>query len=165
VPIAGGAVFADLDDAHAHLVVDDLVVEDYHDVVNAILDGPSLQAEVSFKARWHGVHHRRHVHNAQQRFDLHAVQTWATVEWTGRSRPHPVVSSPSVFPLTTSPLDAIPVGTHLCPSSGTADQRGVRRPQGGACDIGAASNPRFASALPRCRGRVRWTWGCANMCS
>ena len=36
-------------------------------------------------ARWHGVRHRRHVHNAEQRFDLHAVQTWATVEWTGRS--------------------------------------------------------------------------------
>jgi hypothetical protein len=78
-------VFADLDDARAHLIVDDLDVEDYHDVVNAILDGPSLEAEVSFKARWHGVRHRRHVHNAEQRFDLHAVQTWATVEWTGRS--------------------------------------------------------------------------------
>ena len=85
MPIAGGAVSADLDDAQAHLIVDDFGVEDYHDVVNAILDGPSLAAEVSFKARWHGVRHRRHVHNAEQRFDLHAVQTWATVEWTGRS--------------------------------------------------------------------------------
>ena len=42
-------MFADLDDAQAHLVVDDLHVEDYHDVVNAILDGPSKAAEVSFK--------------------------------------------------------------------------------------------------------------------
>lgn len=78
-------MFADLDDAQAHLVVDDLDVEDYHDVVNAILDGPSREAEVSFKARWHGVRHRRHVRNAKQRFELHAVQTSATVEWTGRS--------------------------------------------------------------------------------
>ena len=60
-------MFADLDHAQAHLIVDDIDVEDYHDVVNAILDGPSLEAEVSFKARWH------------------AVQTWATVEWVGRS--------------------------------------------------------------------------------
>jgi len=79
-------VFADLDDAHAHMIVDDLDVEDYHDVVNAILDGPSLEAEVSFKARWHGVRHRRHVRNAKQRFELHAVQTSATVEWTGPQR-------------------------------------------------------------------------------
>jgi hypothetical protein len=85
VPIPGGAVFADLDDARAHLIVDDLDVEDYHDVVNAILDGPSLEAEVSFRARWHGARHRRHVRDAKQRFELQAVQTFATVEWTGRS--------------------------------------------------------------------------------
>ena len=85
VPVPGGAVFADIDRAQAHLIVDDLDVEDYHDVVNAILDGPSLEANVSFKARWHGVRHRRHVHNSEHRFDLHAVQTRATLEWTGRS--------------------------------------------------------------------------------
>ena len=40
--------------------------------------------------------------------------------------------------------DAIPIGaittdgvTPLCPSFGTSDQRGVPRPQGAACDIGA----------------------------
>lgn len=85
VPIPGGAVYANLDRAQGHLIVDDLDVEDYHDVVNAILDGPSLEAEVSFKARWHGVRHRHHVHNTEQHFDLHAVQTWATLEWTGKS--------------------------------------------------------------------------------
>jgi hypothetical protein len=85
VPIPGGAVYANLDRAQAHLIVDDLDVEDYHDVVNAILDGPSLEAEVSFKARWHGVRHRRHVHNTERHFDLHAVQTGATLEWTGKS--------------------------------------------------------------------------------
>jgi hypothetical protein len=85
VPIPGSSVFADLNRAQAHLVVDDLDVEDYHDVVNAILDGPSLEAQVSLKARWHGFRHRRHVHNVEHRFDLHAVQTSATLEWTGRS--------------------------------------------------------------------------------
>jgi hypothetical protein len=85
VPIPGGAVFADIHRAQAHLIVDDLDGEDYHDVVNAILDGPSLEANVSFKAHWHGVRHRRHVHNTEHRFDLHAVQTRATLEWTGRS--------------------------------------------------------------------------------
>ena len=85
VPIPGSSVFADLDRAQAHLEVDDLDVEDYHDVVNAILDGPSLEAQVSLKARWHDVRRRRRVHNAEHRFDLHAVQTGATLEWTGRS--------------------------------------------------------------------------------
>ena len=42
--------------------------EHYHDVVNAILDGPSPEANVSFKAHWHGVRRRRHVHNTQHRF-------------------------------------------------------------------------------------------------
>jgi hypothetical protein len=48
--------------------------------------------------------------------------------------------------------DAIPVGAsgadglaHLCPSSGTTDQRFVRRPQGSACDIGSFE-------------RRTWTW-------
>jgi hypothetical protein len=88
-------VFVDLDHAQAHLIVDDLDVEDYHDVVNAILDGPSREAEVSFKARWHGVRHRRHVHNEEQRFDLHAVQTSATVEWVARSGPVVYRSDPA----------------------------------------------------------------------
>jgi hypothetical protein len=34
-------------------------------------------------------------------------------------------------------IDAIPVGTNSCGASGDADQRGVSRPQGSACDIGA----------------------------
>jgi predicted outer membrane repeat protein len=41
-------------------------------------------------------------------------------------------------------VDAIPVGafaadgvTPLCPASGTTDQRGVKRPRGPACDVGA----------------------------
>ena len=45
VPIPGGAVYANLDRAQAHLIVDDLDVEDYHDVVNAILDGLNLVAK------------------------------------------------------------------------------------------------------------------------
>ena len=46
--------------------------------------------------------------------------------------------TPSALPGPTSPaIDAIPVGTpDLCPALGT-DQRGVTRPVGTACDIGA----------------------------
>jgi hypothetical protein len=42
-------------------------------------------------------------------------------------------------PLLGSPaLDAIPIGTPgLCDGAVPTDQRGIPRPQGGACDIGA----------------------------
>lgn len=51
----------------------------------------------------------------------------------------------TMVPRPTSPaVNAIPIGAKssdgtvaLCPSSGTTDQRGIPRPQGSACDIGA----------------------------
>jgi hypothetical protein len=51
----------------------------------------------------------------------------------------------TMVPKTTSPaVNKIPVGATsadgtvpLCPSSGTTDQRGIPRPQSGACDVGA----------------------------
>ena len=44
----------------------------------------------------------------------------------------------TLAPAATSPvIDAIPKGTNGCGSTITSDQRGVRRPQGSGCDIGA----------------------------
>lgn len=46
----------------------------------------------------------------------------------------------TMVPRPASPaVNAIPIGTAggLCPSSGTTDQRGIPRPQAGACDIGS----------------------------
>ena len=34
-------------------------------------------------------------------------------------------------------VDAIPMGTSFCPAGGSSDERGVRRPQGLGCDVGA----------------------------
>ena len=47
-------------------------------------------------------------------------------------------------------LDAIPVGTSgLCDASTATDQRGVARPDGGACDIGAVEGDSGIVAMPR----------------
>ncbi len=46
----------------------------------------------------------------------------------------------TMVPRPASPaVNAIPIGSSggLCPSSGTTDQRGIARPQAGACDIGS----------------------------
>ncbi|CAA9454347.1 MAG: hypothetical protein AVDCRST_MAG01-01-4978, partial [uncultured Rubrobacteraceae bacterium] len=37
-------------------------------------------------------------------------------------------------------IDAVPVGTNGCAADFTADQRGVHRPLGGACDAGSVEN-------------------------
>ena len=81
VVIPGRDVFVDLPNERAHLEVHDIDLEDYHDVVNALMDGPSKPATASFRVRWHHLVRRRHVRDDENRFDLHAIQTRATVEW------------------------------------------------------------------------------------
>jgi hypothetical protein len=54
-PIAGDAVTFDLEHGTATLAADDLDEEDYHNLHNALLDGPSDPASVSFEMRWQAI--------------------------------------------------------------------------------------------------------------
>ncbi|HYX84548.1 MAG TPA: hypothetical protein VE777_06225 [Gaiellales bacterium] len=100
VVIPGRSVFVDLDDARAGMHVARLEVEDYHDIVNALQEGPSVPAHVSFRVRWFRKKRREHVHDASQQFDIHAVETDASVEWTASRRGFRFVSgSPSASEL------------------------------------------------------------------
>src|SRR5262249_3490396 len=70
--------------------------------------------------------------------------------------------------LATSPaVDRIPVGAvsvgpglPLCPSSGTKDQRGVARPQGGACDAGAYELVPEVGSMASDSAHRMWMRGC-----
>jgi hypothetical protein len=64
--------------------VRDLEMEDYFNLFNALSDGPSVEAEVSFEVRWDNPIAKKKVRNeaADQRFTGLFTQTRARVEWS-----------------------------------------------------------------------------------
>jgi hypothetical protein len=71
------------DDQTASLHVDDMDVEDYHDLINALLDGPEQDASVSFDVRWSGS--TGAFDSSTSDFAFEGVQTAATIEWSGHN--------------------------------------------------------------------------------
>lgn len=81
--IERGGLRVNLADGSASLHVADLDVEDYHDVVNALLDGPSVSASVSFDVSWSGVTDRVKFRNTNLRFTGEYARNTATLLWSG----------------------------------------------------------------------------------
>jgi len=81
-PVAGDAVTFNLEQGSATLAADDLDEEDYHNLHNALLDGPSDSASVTFEMRWQASGAPQNVtdpvHRFTGRFRLSEVQ----IEWT-----------------------------------------------------------------------------------
>jgi hypothetical protein len=71
-PGSGRAVFA----------LEDFETEDYHNLGNALADGPSDEAEVSFEMRWAGGG-RRVAQTDGSTFSFDSRITTATIEWQG----------------------------------------------------------------------------------
>jgi hypothetical protein len=69
----------------ASLEVDDLDVEDYHDVVNALTGGPSVTASVSFDCHWGRSDDRVKINNAATGFAGTFVRNTATLTWSGKT--------------------------------------------------------------------------------
>ena len=72
----------------ARLEVEDMETEDYHDLVNALLDGPSEEARASFEVEW-----RRKIRTQEltvgtvdQQFRGTFTQTNARVKWSARKK-------------------------------------------------------------------------------
>ena len=63
-----GSVQVNLGNGSASLHVADLDVEDYGNVVNALQDGPSVEASVSFDASWSGIDERVKIRNSDTGF-------------------------------------------------------------------------------------------------
>jgi len=96
-PIDRGSVKVSLGKGSASLHVDDLDVEDYGDVVNALQDGPSVEASVSFDVNWSGVEERVKIRNRDAGFAGEFVHNSATLQWS---------ASESGFSFASDPLDS-----------------------------------------------------------
>jgi len=72
-----------------------LEMEDYGDIVNAVLDGPSVDGTVSFDVRWSGVLKRLTVRNEAQSFVGRFIEDVATIEWSARVPGFSFVSDPA----------------------------------------------------------------------
>jgi hypothetical protein len=72
----------------AQLEVTNIEIEDYHNLVNALQDGPSDEAHASFQVRWHHKIETRQIVNGDvdQRFRGTFTQTRAQVEWSARKK-------------------------------------------------------------------------------
>ncbi|HZE71162.1 MAG TPA: hypothetical protein VE135_16750 [Pyrinomonadaceae bacterium] len=74
--------------------VSDLEVEDYHDLVNALLDGPSVDGVVSFRIDWTASKDKHQFHFAPETWDANVVFNTATVQWEGTTDTAHFVSDP-----------------------------------------------------------------------
>ena len=99
-PIAGDAVTFNLEHGAATLAADDLDEEDYHNLHNALLDGPSDPASVSFEMRWQAIERPKNVtvnatvpvvQRFTGRFSLATVQ----IEWSATAPGFHFVSDPA----------------------------------------------------------------------
>lgn len=95
LPVSEETLEVDLEDGTATLMVDDLDQEDYHNLSNALHDGPSDSASVSFEMRWNAtaepIHVTDSVHGFTGKFQLSAVQ----MEWSAKAPNFEFVSDPA----------------------------------------------------------------------
>ena len=82
IPIDRGSAQINLGRGSAALHVADLDVEDYGNVVNALLDGPSVEAAVSFDVSWQGVDERVNIRNTDVDFGGEYVRNSAELVWS-----------------------------------------------------------------------------------
>ena len=75
--------------------VSDIDVEDYHDVVNALNDGPSVPATVSWDIRWSHAMGRTKIRDVENNFAGDFVQTVAQTAWSGQTATAQFVSDPA----------------------------------------------------------------------
>jgi hypothetical protein len=81
-PISRDNIRISLAEGSASLHVSDLEIEDYHDVVNALQDGPSVPATVSFDVTWSGNALRMKIQNSDVGFAGQYVRNSATAVWS-----------------------------------------------------------------------------------
>ena len=82
IHIPADDVDVDLHRATATMRVSNADVEDYHTLKNAVLDGPSDPASVSFVIRWQGETARVEVRDFELGFAGQFIEDSATVEWS-----------------------------------------------------------------------------------
>lgn len=102
--IPDSSVEIHLDKNRAMMRVQTIELEDYHDVVNALQDGPSKEAVASFTVHWSGHNTTQHIHDAKQQFRGTYSLGKVTVEWKAEEagltyETDPASTSETVFAL------------------------------------------------------------------
>lgn len=92
LPVAGDAVEFNLEHGAASLAVDDLDEEDYHNLHNALLDGPSDSASVSFEMRWQATADAMNVTDPVHRFTGRFRMSDVQIEWSAATSSFQFVS-------------------------------------------------------------------------
>ena len=94
-PVAGDAVTFDLERGTASLTVEDLDEEDYHNLHNALTDGPSDPASVSFEMRWKAVGDSMNITDSVHRFTGRFRLSSVRIEWTADAPDFHFASDPA----------------------------------------------------------------------
>ena len=93
--IPSESVEFDFDNARASMDVDQLEIEDYFTLGNALQDGKSVPATVSFHVRWHGVNKRSQVLDKTNHFRAQGIEDNATIRWSAHEKGFKFVSDPA----------------------------------------------------------------------
>ena len=86
---------ADIAEGVARLEIKQLEIEDYHDLNNALNDGPSVEAVVDVDIRWSGGGSPMELNNPGQGFRGDFIEDQARVAFTGRTDTFAFVSDPA----------------------------------------------------------------------
>lgn len=81
----------------ARMTVKNHEIEDYHNLDNALRDGPAAKAQVSFDCQWHDPIATTEVRNdaSDQRFTGRFTQTHASLEWSADEKGFSFRSDPA----------------------------------------------------------------------
>jgi hypothetical protein len=95
IPISQNTISVNFAAGTAAFQASNVDVEDYHDVVNALLDGPEVDAEVSWDIRWSHPKGRTKIRDLQNGFVGDFVQNVAQIAWAGQTDTATFVSDPA----------------------------------------------------------------------
>ncbi|MGH9839453.1 MAG: hypothetical protein ACREEM_11790 [Blastocatellia bacterium] len=79
----------------ASMQVRDIALRDFHDLVNALLEGRSVPAVASFEINWTASSNKRQFHYPPGEWDANVVLNSAQVAWEARTATARFVSDPA----------------------------------------------------------------------
>ena len=95
IPISQNTITVNFASGKASFQASNVDVEDYHDVVNALMGGAEVDAHVSWDIRWSHPISRTKIHDVQNGFTGDFVQNVAQIAWAGTTDTATFVSDPA----------------------------------------------------------------------
>jgi hypothetical protein len=122
IPMSFHSVSVDLDAHQAELKAEDVDVEDYGNIVNALNDENEHPAIASFHVKWSGHHKSLHVHDDKRRFRGTYSIGKATIAWHATRQGFFYRSDPATTSVTESAfMGRERNGVFFAPSKGCRD--------------------------------------------